>query len=275
MKVSIITISYNQAPYLEKAILSVINQDYSDIEYIVVDPGSTDGSREIIEKYRKNIDKIIFEPDGGPSDGLNKGFKFATGDILGYLNSDDYILPGAISCIVDYFLNHSQIDIVSGNALLVDANDKEFRRTYSDYFLLLGVAYGYSHLIQPSTFFRDHAYKITSGFNINNPITWDAELYVEMKLKGMKFGRINSLLSAFRVHRMSISGSGRMDDIKKESQKKMFIKIMKREPLWFDQYIGQLFRLFRYISNPRDIIDRIVKGSYYGKYKNIENQEIS
>jgi len=88
MRVSIVTISYNQARFLEQAIRSVINQDYPDIEYIVVDPGSTDGSRGIIEKYQNRIDKIIFDPDEGPADGLNKGFAHATGDIFGFINAD-------------------------------------------------------------------------------------------------------------------------------------------------------------------------------------------
>ena len=74
LKFSIVTISFNQARFLEQAILSVISQDYLNIQYIVVDPGSTDGSRDIIEKYHNHIDKIIFEPDNGPADGLNKGF---------------------------------------------------------------------------------------------------------------------------------------------------------------------------------------------------------
>ena len=93
MRISIVTISFNQVEYLEETILSVLNQSHSDFEYIVVDPGSIDGSREIIERYRDKISKIIFERDIGAADGLNNGFKYATGDILCYLNSDDTFLP--------------------------------------------------------------------------------------------------------------------------------------------------------------------------------------
>jgi len=94
MKFSIVTISYNQAQFLEKAILSVLNQEGVGLEYIVVDPGSTDGSREIIERYRDRFGHVVFEKDHGPADGLNKGFQYATGDVYGYLNSDDVLLPG-------------------------------------------------------------------------------------------------------------------------------------------------------------------------------------
>ena len=89
MKISVVTISYNQACYLEQTIISVLNQDYENVEYIVVDPGSTDGSRDIIEKYRNRIQHIIYERDVGPADGLNKGFAVATGDVFYFINSDD------------------------------------------------------------------------------------------------------------------------------------------------------------------------------------------
>src|SRR5450432_4773126 len=99
-KVSIVTISYNQAQYLEEAIVSVLEQDYPSIEYIVVDPGSTDGSRQIIERYRSRIGKVILDPDKGPADGLNHGFDAATGSVFAYLNADDVLLPGAVSSAV-------------------------------------------------------------------------------------------------------------------------------------------------------------------------------
>ena len=87
MKVSIVTISFNQAEYLERTLRSVIDQDYEDIEYIVVDPGSTDGSRTIIERYRTRITHILLEPDKGAADGLNKGFLFGNG---GYLRLSEF-----------------------------------------------------------------------------------------------------------------------------------------------------------------------------------------
>src|SRR5271170_7307769 len=102
-RVSIVTVSFNQASFLERAIRSVLEQDYPDIEYIVVDPGSTDGSRDIIDRYRSQISKIILEPDTGPANGLNKGFAAASGNIFGYINADDAYLPGAIAKAVSAF----------------------------------------------------------------------------------------------------------------------------------------------------------------------------
>src|SRR5580704_11462983 len=134
-KVSIVTISFNQAEFLERAITSVVEQDYSNIEYIVVDPGSTDGSREIIERYRSRISQVVFEPDRGPADGLNKGFALATGDILGFLNSDDVLLPGSIRSAVA-FLNSNDVDVVSAHATVIDAQDRHLRMAYSEPFSL-------------------------------------------------------------------------------------------------------------------------------------------
>ena len=95
LKISVVTISYNQAEFLERCIESVLNQNYPNLEYIIVDPGSTDGSRDIIKRYEKVFSHILLDPDNGPADGLNKGFAKATGDILYFINSDDVVLPDA------------------------------------------------------------------------------------------------------------------------------------------------------------------------------------
>ena len=97
MKFSVVTVSFNQRQYLEECLTSVLGQDYPSLEYIVVDPGSTDGSRELIESLGSRLAAVLFEPDQGAADGLNKGFQRASGEIFGFLNSDDALLPGAMT----------------------------------------------------------------------------------------------------------------------------------------------------------------------------------
>ena len=122
MRVSIVTISFNQARYLPRAIASVLSQDYTDIEYIVVDPGSTDGSRGIIERYEHRLARVVLDPDDGPADGLNHGFAFATGDVVAYINADDALLPGAVRQAVDYLIANQDVDVVYGDGYIVDAD---------------------------------------------------------------------------------------------------------------------------------------------------------
>src|SRR4051812_47863135 len=101
MRFSVVTISFNQCEFLERAMLSVLNQSDVEIEYIVVDPGSSDGSRELIGRYRDRLAHLVLEKDDGPADGLNRGFAHATGDVYCYLNSDDMFAPGAFKIVAD------------------------------------------------------------------------------------------------------------------------------------------------------------------------------
>ncbi len=120
MKVSVITPSYQQAAFLARTIQSVLGQNYPDLEYLVVDGGSTDSSRAIIEKYAGQLAWWVSEPDGGQAEAINKGFRRATGEIVAWLNSDDMYAPGAIQAAVDYFTAHPEIGLVYGDALSFD-----------------------------------------------------------------------------------------------------------------------------------------------------------
>lgn len=267
MKFSIVTISFNQAQFLEQAIRSVIEQDYSDIEYIVVDPGSTDGSREIIERYRDRITRVIFEPDDGPADGLNKGFTLATGEIFGFLNSDDILLPSTIQKVVNIFQQRPDLDVISGHSVIIDAEGKKVRISHSDSFSLRATAYGYCVLMQPSTFFRRDAYLLSGGFNIENQLNWDGELFVDMSLKGAKYGLINDVWSGYRVHKDSITGSKKLDEFIQFYGKRIFKKIMGRDNRYYDNILSICYRLIKHIRNPAGLYQRIAYGPVYGNIK--------
>ena len=217
MKVSIVTISFNQARFLERAIRSVVEQDYDDIEYIVLDAGSTDGSRDIIEKYREHIARTIFEPDDGPADGLNKGFAQATGDIFGYVNSDDAFLPGTISKVVALFQATPTVDVIYGHGYIIDGDGAVQRRFYSDRMTAWRFVHDGATIMQQSTFFRREALYDAIGFNVENRICWDGELILDMFLAGCRMSLVNDFWSVFTVHEDSISGqTGDKSEVAKE-----------------------------------------------------------
>jgi len=122
--VSIITPSYNQARYLEATMQSVLQQNYPNLEYIVVDGGSTDGSPEVIERYKNKLAWWVSESDQGQADAINKGFKKASGEIIAWLNSDDLYLPGAISSAVAVFQKNPSSGVVYGDAVSADADGR-------------------------------------------------------------------------------------------------------------------------------------------------------
>lgn len=121
-KISIVTPSYNQAEFLERTILSVLNQNYPNLEYIIIDGGSTDGSVEIIKKFEKYLAYWVSEKDNGQTNAINKGFKISSGEILAWLNADDTYLRHTISRVVNYFQKYPQIDLIYGNAHLINKN---------------------------------------------------------------------------------------------------------------------------------------------------------
>jgi len=267
LKVSIVTISFNQARFLEKCILSVVNQEYKNIEYIVVDPGSTDGSREIIEKYRDEISKVIYEPDSGPADGLNKGFRHASGHIYGFLNSDDILEPYAIRKIVDFFSTHEEYDVVSGHSWIIDENGKRIRRLYSDKFRLWMAACGACILSQPSTFFSSEKFKEVDGFNVSNRIAWDGELFIDMALRGAKFSLIDEILSGFRVHPEAITGGGDWSHDRIDYGDRIFKKIHGKYASYVQKKVCFLFGNLRKFLNLRDTIQRVLHGPVFGASK--------
>jgi len=265
LKVSIVTISYNQRKFLERTILSVLNQDYPNIEYIVVDPGSTDGSRELIDQYGSNISKTIFEADQGPADGLNKGFKNSQGAVLAFLNSDDVLHPGATSAAVRFLRARPGTDVVSGNAEIIDKDDRVLRRTFSDRMSTRKYVYGAVTIIQPSTFFTRIAFEKTAGFNVMNRVSWDAELFLDMAIAGCNFGLSNEIWSGYRLHAGTITTSRNLAQARKEIDDQHFRRVIGRNRLWIDDRISTILRVWKHLTNPRDTAERLIRGPIAGR----------
>ena len=264
MKISIVTISFNQAEYIERAIQSVlIQKETVDLEYIMVDAGSTDGSRKIINQYSQEIDTIIFEQDEGPADGLNKGFKTATGEIYGYLNADDEYKPACLNQVERYFIENSHVDVLSGHGEILDRESHFVQKCFSHKFNLQRYAEGSCVVVQQSTFFKAAAFHSVGGFNINNTISWDGELMVDMALSGTRFRRVTNVWSGFRVYDSSISGSGSHLEKAKQEHDRIARKIGLRRPK--NRFIIKLNWLIYRLADPQLVLARVWDGVVNGK----------
>lgn len=196
--VSIITPSYNQARYLEQTIQSVLRQDYPRIEYIVMDGASSDGSVEIIKKYAGQLTYWESQQDMGQADAINKGFARATGDIVAWLNSDDYYLPGTISKAVQVFEENPDVVLIYGNMLAVDENGATFNTltyrplTFEDLLCF--------HIIgQPAVFMRRSALQKTKGLDPTFHFLLDHLLWIQIAKQG-KILHVDQTWSAARYH---------------------------------------------------------------------------
>lgn len=177
MKISIITVTYNSAATLEETIQSVTNQSYPDIEYIVIDGQSTDGTLEIIEKYKNKISKVISEKDLGLYDALNKGISLATGEVIGLLHSDDfYIHPLVIEKYADFFLKENT-DGVYSDLYYVDKinTDKIIRKWKSGTYTPGAFLNGWMPP-HPTFFVKKAVYDLFGVFNLNFKSAADYEL---------------------------------------------------------------------------------------------------
>ena len=125
--ISVITPSFNQGKFLERTILSVLNQNYPNLEFIIIDGGSSDESVDIIRKYSDRLTYWVSEPDGGQVDAINKGLKRATGEWLCWQNSDDIFLPGAFECLAESAIKHPSAGLIIGNMVLIDENSRPLR----------------------------------------------------------------------------------------------------------------------------------------------------
>ena len=192
-KISIITITYNSERTLENTIQSVIQQQYNNLEYIIIDGGSTDSTLNIVNKYKKHISYSVSEPDKGISDAFNKGISAATGDVIGIINSDDLLLSGALKTIAD---SYDEItDVYLGNLLVNDTiRDLQVVSVPS---LEYKIQSRKTTVCHPSTFIAKKAYQKFGLYRVDFRYMMDQDLLTRVYVGGGVFKRVDAILAQF------------------------------------------------------------------------------
>jgi glycosyltransferase involved in cell wall biosynthesis len=253
-KVSIITCSFQQGRYLDATIRSVLDQDHPSLEYIIVDGGSSDGSVDVIRRYENKLASWVSEPDKGQTDALIKGFRRATGDIQGWLCSDDLLLPGALSEVARYFDRHPEIDAAYGNSIWIDAEGRYLRPKKETRFNRFVMMFDHNYISQPSMFWRRRLYERVGGLDPRFNLAMDNDLW-ERFSRHTRIGHFDAYLSCMRYYpeqkTRALRPKGRLEDA----------EIRSRSPLAdsaFRPALKPAARLFR-------IVTKLAAGGYMAR----------
>jgi glycosyltransferase involved in cell wall biosynthesis len=206
VKISLVTPCYNSAAYIEETICSVLSQGIPELEYMVVDGGSTDGTVEIIRRYADRLTWWVSEKDNGQVDALNKGFARATGDILGFINADDVLLPGALDAILQTFTERPEVDLIAGEVEWIDG---EGRPTGShageitnleEALDIYRVWWSQRQWVQPEVFYRRALKERVGAFDQRYHLAFDFDFWVRCFRAGATVARVRKPLVQFRQH---------------------------------------------------------------------------
>lgn len=221
-RISVIVPSYNQARFIERTLRSVLDQGYPDLELIVMDGGSTDGTVEILRQYAGKL-QWVSEKDEGQTDAINKGIRRCTGEIIAYLNSDDMYEPGTLARVAETFRSHPGVQWVTGRCRIIDEEDREVRRAVTAYKNLLLRRYSYSLLLvtnpvsQPATFLRRSVLDRCGLFDQDQHFVMDYEYWLRIG-KDHPPLILDDYLADFRVYRTSKTSSSFLRSFRQEAE---------------------------------------------------------
>lgn len=252
-RISIVTPSFNQAGYIGETMESVLGQGYPNLEYIVVDGGSTDGSADVIARYSDRLAYWTSEPDDGQTDALAKGFRRATGGIMGWLCSDDLLEPGSLFEVAETFARNPAWQVVYGDGLWIDAAGGPLRPQKEIPFNRFVFLYDYNYLPQPSTFWRRGLYERVGGLDPSFDLAMDADLWARFAehTEPRHVARPWS-----RMRRYPEQKNSRMRDLSDVEDARIRARYLPDEPAW-------LRRPKRTLAKGLRVSMRLARGAYW------------
>jgi glycosyltransferase involved in cell wall biosynthesis len=197
--IAIVTPSLNQSDLVAHTIESVLRQNYPALQYAVVDGGSTDGTHDIIAKYRDRLAYFVSESDNGQSQAIAKGFCNLRGEIMAYLNSDDLLLPGALGFVGKFFSEHPEIDVIYGHRIIIDAAGREIGRWILPRHDAEAIRH-FDYVPQETLFWKRSLYDAIGGISQSHQFAMDWDLLLRFIQVGARFRRVPRFLACFRVH---------------------------------------------------------------------------
>jgi glycosyltransferase involved in cell wall biosynthesis len=223
-KISIVTPSFNQGIYLEDCIRSILDQEYPNLEYFIIDGESSDESVHIIREYESRLSGWVSEPDQGQSDAINKGLKWASGDLVAWLNADDYYLPGALQTIAQAYKQYPGAPFYFGDGLRVDEKKSQKKNFFPDgsvSFDRPALINGLNYILQPATFIRRLALEEAGYLDINLHYSMDTDLWIRLSARGEPVP-IQVVLAASREHGSTKTATGsfkRLEELRLVAEK--------------------------------------------------------
>jgi glycosyltransferase involved in cell wall biosynthesis len=270
-KISIVTPTFNQAAFIEEALLSVKEQHYPNLEHIVIDGASTDDTVDILRRYSAQPGweylSWISEPDRGQSDALNKGFQRVTGDVVGWLNSDDRYRPHCFEEVVDAFKKNIRSDVVFGDYTMIDEAGRflrirreiEFSRFLLSYLHIL-------YIPTTSSFFRRRIFEEGNFFDISLDNTMDYEYYLRLAQKGYRFQHVPKLWADLRLHARSksIAEKGRVFELHDAIAVNYSPLLRRLHPRWL-QRLG--LKSLQFVARGRRCSEKLIRGYYFEQFQ--------
>ncbi len=249
--ISVITPSFNSAEFLEDALLSVARQHASCVQHIVVDGASTDNTVTIMKRFPQV--QWLSEPDKGQSDAINKGFIRATGDLMGWLNADDYYLPGGLEAIANAAEKHPEADVIHGDCVFVDSDGKIVRSKVEHDFDPAILMYFGCYIPSTSTFVRRRV--IDSGLllNCDYRVCMDFEYFARLAHAGYKFHYVPRFIAAFRWHGCNVS--------LKQAHRRAQERCQVQRRFGVRQYSDSTLRVLADVHRAKRVLRKIVSGN--------------